>query len=165
MSFFNRPRTKYILSLSFVILGLSVGVFFWATSHPGKPKAVIVTPAEIRISYSGTYSETVQGTQPAPGNKYLTVHLTVQNIGYHNFTASPLNDMYITVGGVNYNVSAAFVFPPFAIPNSFQPSVNLNDTQTQSGDVVFQVPGTSSAYLPGWRTMIGENFRIAWVAV
>ena len=124
-----------------------------------------MTPVEVRVSHSHSYSDTVQGFPASAGDRFLIVHITVQNIGYHNFTASPLNDMYVTVGGANFNVDAVFVFPPFAIPNSFPPSVNLNDTQLQSGEVVFQVPQTSTSYTPGWKLMTGENIRIEWVAV
>ncbi len=118
----------------------------------------------IKISYSSSLNSTLEplGIQPSnpTTNTFLVIHLTVENIGYQNFTTNPFRDMYVIVGTNTYNVSAAYLF----LSNRF-PATNLNNAQSTSGDVVFEVPQGSASFTPGWRLLAGEEIRFDWVPV
>jgi len=124
--------------------------------------SVFVTTPEIRISYSWSYNSTLQpsGVYPPVGDTFLVVHLTVENIGYRNFSASPIRDMYIVAGGNSYNVSA----PCYVFVSCFQTS-NLNNAQGTTGEVVFEVPQASTSFKPWWRLLAGEQIRFDWVPI
>ena len=141
-----------LLAVAFTTVALVLT--FW---HPG-PQAT-ATP-EIRISYSSSYTNTIDGgLQPSSGRTFLVIHLTVENLGYQNFTANPFRDMYVVVNGQSYNVSAAYIFlsTPFLISN-------LNNTNSAAGDVVFEVPQGSTSFTPGWRVLSTSGIRLDWVA-
>ena len=122
---------------------------------------VLVTTPEIRITYSSSYNSTIGGViSPPPGSIFLLVHLTVENSGYRNFSANPIRDMYVTVGGNRYNVSAAC----FVLISCFQPTT-LSNAQSGSGQVVFEVPQASADFNPGWRLALGEQIRFDWVRI
>ncbi len=114
---------------------------------------------EIKISYSSTYNNSLEpsGFQPASGSTFLVVHLTVENIGYQNFSANPFTDMYVVIGVNSYNVSAAYFFLRYPFPPA-----NMTNAQTASGDVVFEVPQGSTSFGPSWRLEANEQITIDW---
>jgi hypothetical protein len=118
----------------------------------------------IKISYSSSLNGTLEplGIKPSnpTTNTFLVIHLTVQNMGYQNFTTNPFRDMYVIVATSTYNVSVAYVF----LTNRF-PATNLNDTQSATGDVVFEVPQAFTSFTPGWRPTAIEQIRFDWVPV
>jgi PKD repeat protein len=121
----------------------------------------------IKISYSSTLNSTLKpsGIQPSnSANTFLVIHLTVENNGYLNFTADPFRDMYVKVGGSTYNVSADYVVPGVG-DAGFPLSITLNNTQSASGDVVFEVPIGSTSFTPGWRLLAGEQIRFDWAPI
>jgi hypothetical protein len=68
--------------------------------------------------------------------------------------------MYVTVNGENYNVSAAYIFP--GVDNMFPLSINLNNTQSANGNVVFEVPQGTTMLTLGWRLPSGSEIHIEW---
>jgi Domain of unknown function (DUF4352) len=138
-----------------VALIVVLALTFWP--HPGPPARVSVAP-EVRVTYSSSYTNTVGGLQPSSGSTFLVVHLTMENRGYQNFTANPFRDMFVAVNGNAHNVSAAYAF----LSNPFPPS-NLKNTESASGDVVFEVPQGSTSFTPQWRLPSVQEFRLAWL--
>ena len=121
----------------------------------------------IKISYSSSLNGTLEslGINPSnPTDTFLVIHLVVKNLGYQNFTANPFKDMYVIVNGNVYNVSAAYLFPGLGNAG-FPISINLNNTQSATGDVVFEVPQGSMSFTPGWRIPAREQIRFDWVPV
>jgi len=114
---------------------------------------------EIKISYSSTYNNSLEpsGFQPASGSTFLVVHLTVENIGYQNFSANPFTDMYVVIGVNSYNVSAAYFFLRYPFPPT-----NMTNAQTASGDVVYEVTQGSTSFGPSWRLEANEQITIEW---
>jgi PKD repeat protein len=112
---------------------------------------------EIKISYSYSYNDTL--FPPPVGDTLLIIHLTVQNIGYGNFTANPLRDMYVTVSSQNYTVNP---FLDYLLSDRFN-ATNIANMQSASGDVVFAVPQGSTSFFPGWMLSAAEQIRIDWV--
>jgi PKD domain-containing protein/uncharacterized protein DUF4352 len=125
------------------------------------------SPPVIKISYSSSLNSTLEPSGIQPSNSadtFLVIHLTVENVGYQNFTADPFRDMYVMVGGNRYNVSADYVVP--GVGNAgFPLSVNLNNTQNASGDVVFEVPVGSTSFTPEWRLLVSEQIQVDWVPI
>ena len=117
------------------------------------------SPPEIKISYSSSYNNTLEpsGFQPASGSTFLVVHLSVENIGYQNFSANPFTDMYIVIGVNSYNVSAAYLFLRYPFPPT-----NMTNAQNASGDVVFEVPQGSNSFGPSWRLAANEGINMDW---
>jgi PKD repeat protein len=116
---------------------------------------------EIKISYSSSYNNTLEpsGFPPASSSTtYLVVHLTVENIGYQNFSANPFADMYVLIGANSYNVSGAYLFLRYPFP-----ATNMTNAQTASGDVVFEVPQGSTSFDPSWRLGANPQITVDWV--
>jgi hypothetical protein len=121
----------------------------------------------IKISYSSSLNSTLKplGIPPSnAGDTFLVIDITVENLGYQNFTANPFKDMYVVVGGNIYNVSVVYLFPGLGNAG-FPSSINLNNTQSASGDVVFEVPQGSTSFTPGWRLLAVGQIRFDWVPV
>lgn len=155
-----RGRRRYVLLSLLVVIGLVAGSFALGFWHLGSTRTVTPPPPspEIRMSYSNSSSNSVGIFEPSPGTTFLMVHLTIENIGYPNFTADPFSHMYVIVSGTNHNVSAVYIF----LSNKFPPS-NLNNTQSASGDVVFEVPQGLTNFTPSWRLAANEQITIDWV--
>jgi len=152
---------------SYLILGsglFAVVILILALTWPHPPSSSGVHPGPVRnaqpkvnVTYSNSTSSTIGLAQPAAGNSFLVVHLTVQNDGYQNFTTNPLRDMYVMVDGQPHNVSApAYLF----LSNPFS-SLDLKNTQSATGDVVFEVPRGLTSFTPQWRAP--STIQLDWV--
>ena len=121
------------------------------------------SPSNITISYSSSYNDTLEPSGFKPANAsdtFLVVHLTIENMGYENFSANPFADMYVVTVGDSYNVSAAYIFLRYPFPPT-----NMTNGQTASGDVAFEVPKTSTSFTPKWRLSAGEQFQFVWMPI
>ena len=116
---------------------------------------------EIKILYSSSYNNSIQpgGIQPSSGNEFLIVHLTIENVGYKNFSANPFADMYVNVSSNSYRVSPAYIFLQYPFPPT-----NMTNGQTANGDVVFEVPQGTMIFAPSWRLAGNEQITINWIA-
>jgi hypothetical protein len=155
----GRYRRRYLLFglvLAASLAAVALALILW---HPTRSGSQVASPV-VKISYSSSYTSTIGGLQAQSGSTFLVVHLTLENMGYHNFTANPYRDMYVVVGGQTYNVSVAFFF----LTHPFLTS-NLNNTQSATGDVAFEVPQTTTSFTPQWRILAGEQIRLYWAAI
>jgi len=136
------------------------------TASSTQPVMVLSSPAppksspEINMTFTSSYNNTLEpeGYQPATGDTYLVVHLTIYDDGYANFSANPLFSMYVTVGSNTYNVSIAdYIFLQYPFPPT-----NMTNEQSATGDLVFEVPQGTTSFAPSWRLATGEQYTIRW---
>ncbi len=146
-------KRRYLLLALLLGVAITASVLFLALRRAGTQQT---GAPEVRVSYSGSYADSVGGLQPPSGHTFLVVSLRVENRGYQNFTANPFRDMYVVVGGQQYNVSAAYAF----LSNPFPPS-NLKDNGNASGDVVFEVLQGTTSFTPQWR-LPAEAIQLLW---
>jgi hypothetical protein len=122
--------------------------------NDGTSSSVVVT-----IKTSTYTASNISYNTPSPGYEYLIVNLTVNDRGYTSFGVGP-PDFTVTTGGVTYTWDVA----TFSLNDALQ-GVNLQNGETASGAVAFQVPIGSSGYTFTYSTGVsGLYYNIDWVS-
>ena len=130
---------------------------------------IITIPTITTTSTSGqqiviTYSATIQNQigsgdfadKPSPGNVFLVVNMTINNLGYDSFSVNPF---YFSLASNNIKYSSSFY--SYSLPNNLQ-SVDILNGGSLTGSLAFEVPSGTATYSMQYEGIF-TTYNIQWI--